>query len=427
MPSFPRPAAAGLLAACALAWAATPAAGQDPGLGSKLARTMRLAGGASGAQVVNLESGSTVFRLRSRVPRILASNTKLFTTAAALARYGVEGKLGTEVRGTVVLDPSGVYRGDLYLRGGGDPTFGSRSFTGRAYGSGATVETLAEKLEDAGLQRVMGRVLGDESRFDSLRGGPDSRYGVSSYVGPLSGLAYNRGLATERGGGFQSSPPLFAAARLEAALKRRGIRVDRRPGVRRSPPEAQVLASAESPPMGRLARITNKPSDNFFAEMLLKSLALQTGGRGTTGGGARLAMGFARRLGAPARLVDGSGLARSNRASPAAVTRLLVAMRQRNESKAFYDSLAIAGNDGTLKKRMRGGPARRRCRGKTGTIAGVSALSGYCVARSGDTYAFSFLMNGVSPFSARALQDRMAQAIAGVRTPARTEPEPVIP
>jgi D-alanyl-D-alanine carboxypeptidase/D-alanyl-D-alanine-endopeptidase (penicillin-binding protein 4) len=427
MPSFTRPAAAALLAASVLAFAAEPAGAQDAGLRAKLAGTMARAGGASGAQVENITNGSTVFRLRSRVPRILASNTKLFTTAAALARYGVEGKLGTEVRGTATLDASGVYPGDLYLRGGGDPTFGSRSFTGRAYGSGATVEELARKLDEAGFQRVMGRVLGDESRFDSLRGGPDSRYGVSGYVGPLSGLAYNRGLATERRGGFQSSPPLFAAARLEAALKRRGIRVDRRAGVRSTPPEAQVLASAESPPMGRLARITNKPSDNFFAEMLLKALALQTGGRGTTGGGARLAMGFARRLGAPARLVDGSGLSRSNRASPAAVARLLVAMRQRDESKAFYDSLAIAGRDGTLKKRMRSGPARRRCRGKTGTIAGVSTLSGYCVARSGETYAFSFLMNRVSPFSARALQDRLAQAIAGVRTPARSEPAPVVP
>ena len=70
-----------------------------------------------------------MFAWRAGTPRILASNTKLFTTAAALARFGTEGTLGTEVLGDGELDEDGVWRGDLYLRGGGDPTFGSRRFT----------------------------------------------------------------------------------------------------------------------------------------------------------------------------------------------------------------------------------------------------------------------------------------------------------
>jgi D-alanyl-D-alanine carboxypeptidase/D-alanyl-D-alanine-endopeptidase (penicillin-binding protein 4) len=89
--------------------------------------------------------------------------------------------------------------------------------------------------------------------------------------------------------------------------------------------------------------------------------------------------------------------------------------RRADEFPSFFDSLAIAGRDGTLAPRMRRGPARGRCRGKTGTISGVSTLSGYCRALSGDTYAFSILMNGVNPFGARKLQDRMLQAIAAVR------------
>jgi D-alanyl-D-alanine carboxypeptidase/D-alanyl-D-alanine-endopeptidase (penicillin-binding protein 4) len=165
--------------------------------------------------------------------------------------------------------------------------------------------------------------------------------------------------------------------------------------------------------MAKLVRITNKPSDNWFAEMLLKDLALQAYGRGTTAGGARLSAGFARRLGAGAQLVDGSGLSRGDRAAPARVVRLLLAMQRRNEYPSFFNSLSIAGRDGTLAPRMRRGPARGRCRGKTGTLSDVSALSGYCRALSGDTYAFSILMNGVSPYAARAIQDRMAQAMAG--------------
>jgi D-alanyl-D-alanine carboxypeptidase/D-alanyl-D-alanine-endopeptidase (penicillin-binding protein 4) len=97
------------------------------------------------------------------------------------------------------------------------------------------------------------------------------------------------------------------------------------------------------------------------------------------------------------------------------VVRLLLDMQKRQEYPAFYNSLSIAGRDGTLKPRMRRGPARSRCRGKTGTLSNVSALSGYCRARSGQTYAFSFLMNGTNTYTARAIQDRMAQAIAGVR------------
>jgi serine-type D-Ala-D-Ala carboxypeptidase/endopeptidase (penicillin-binding protein 4) len=78
----------------------------------------------------------------------------------------------------------------------------------------------------------------------------------------------------------------------------------------------------------------------------------------------------------------------------------------------FVDSLPIAGRDGTLFDRMRRGAARDRCRGKTGTLSNVSALSGYCEARSGDNYAYSILMNGVYPTGARKLQDLMLQALS---------------
>jgi D-alanyl-D-alanine carboxypeptidase/D-alanyl-D-alanine-endopeptidase (penicillin-binding protein 4) len=391
------------------------AAAQDEGLMVKrLTAQMRFAGAYSGAYVAEVSGDKprTVFRWREHTPRILASNTKLFTTTAALARFGREGTLGTEVLGAGELDLEGVYHGSLYLRGGGDPSFGSRRFTMRSYGGGTTVQDLAELLEDTGIQRVTGRVYGDESAFDSLRGGPDSGYGVSIWVGPLSGLSYNRGLFTEGGSGFQANPPAFAAARLDDALEARGIAVRLRPRAGLTPGEATVVASVDSPPMERLIRLTNKPSDNFFAETLLKGLAHLAGGVGTTARGARVATSFARQLGARPRLVDGSGLARGNRASPYSVVRLLAAMYRRDDYDPFVDSLPIAGRDGTLFDRMRRGAARSRCRGKTGTLSNVSALSGYCEAESGDSYAYSILMNGVYPTSARRLQDRMLQAIA---------------
>ncbi len=391
------------------------AAAQDQAtMVKRLTGQMRFAGAYSGAYVINVSGDKprTVFRWREHTPRILASNTKLFTTTAALARFGRDGTLGTEVLGNGELDVEGVYRGNLYLRGGGDPTFGSRRFTRRAYGGGATVQDLAQLLDDAGIERVSGRVYGDESAFDSLRGGPDSGYGVSIWVGPLSALSYDRGLFTESGRGFQANPPSFAAARLDDALEARGIPVRLKPRAGLTPPEATVLASVDSPPMERLLRLTNKPSDNFFAETLLKDLAHIAGGVGTTARGARVAASFARTLGARPRLVDGSGLARADRASPYSVVRLLAAMYKRDDYDPFVDSLPIAGQDGTLFDRMRRGPAKFRCRGKTGTLSNVSALSGYCEAQSGENYAYSILMNGVYPTGARRLQDRMVQAIA---------------
>jgi serine-type D-Ala-D-Ala carboxypeptidase/endopeptidase (penicillin-binding protein 4) len=367
-------------------------------LKSSLTRYMRQAGSYSGAYVTNLSTGERVFAWRAGAPRILASNTKLFTSAAALARFGTEGTLGTEVLGEGTLDADGIWRGDLYLRGGGDPSFGSRALA-----------RLAALIEEAGIERVTGRVYGDESQHDSLRGGPDSGYGVSIWVGPLSALSFNRGRAT---GGFQVDPPSFAAARLDAALEARGIPVRLRPRAATVPADSELLATVESPPMETLVRLMNKPSDNFYAELLVKDLAMQANGHGTTAAGARLAAGFARRLGARARLVDGSGLSRGNRASPYRVVRLLSAMFGRDEYDAFVDSLPIAGQDGTLARRMRRPPARWRCRGKTGTLSNVSALSGYCEILSGDTYAYSILMNGVYTPGAQALQDRMLQAIA---------------
>jgi D-alanyl-D-alanine carboxypeptidase/D-alanyl-D-alanine-endopeptidase (penicillin-binding protein 4) len=165
--------------------------------------------------------------------------------------------------------------------------------------------------------------------------------------------------------------------------------------------------------MERIVKVMNKPSDNFFAELLAKDIAMQVNGTGTTSAGAALIAGFARRLGSGAQLVDGSGLSRGNRASPYRIVRLLTAMARRDEYGALLDSLPIAGRDGTLVDRMRRGPARSHCHAKTGTLSDVSALSGYCEARSGDVYGFSILMNRINPTSARQLQDRMAQVLAG--------------
>jgi serine-type D-Ala-D-Ala carboxypeptidase/endopeptidase (penicillin-binding protein 4) len=417
MPSA-RQALVPILGAALLALPSAPAAAApgDAALGRSLAKAMRGAGSSSGAFVYNATDRDSVLRMRHRTARSLASNTKLFTSTAALAQFGTAGTLPTEVRGTGDLAADGTFTGNLYLHGGGDPTFGSSRFVKRAYGTGATVEQLAVALKDAGFRHVEGSILGDESRFDSRRGTRYSGFRTNLDIGgPLSGLEYNRGLASESGRSFQSNPPAFAAGKLGSALKARGVKVTGKPKAGVTPADARTLASVDSPPMGRIVRIMNKPSDNYFAETLIKDVGFLAGHRGTTATGARAVSRFAKRLGSVVKLVDGSGLSRSDRASPYRVGRLLLSMRSRDEFSAFFDSLPIAGRDGTLSTRMRHGAARNRCRAKTGTLSNVSALSGYCTARSGDVYVFSILMNRVNVAGAHSIQDRMANAIAAIR------------
>ena len=399
-----------LLAAALLALVpASASASPESGLQRSLTRVMRASWAASGAYVADAQTGRRLFSWSAATPRILASNTKLFTAGAALARRGPEGTIPTRVLIGGALDLDGVVDGDLYLRGGGDPAFGSSKYVRSAYGTGsrATMEVLAEELYDAGLRLVRGSIVGDESLFDSLRGGPTGGWGADGEVtGPLTALVYNHGLMTN--GRFQPNPPVYAAARLTDALRKLGVKVRKSAARGRAPDDAIELARVESLPMSRLAQLTAVPSDNYFAETLAKWV-----GGGTTTAGTRAIVRFARSRGARIKLADGSGLSRADRAAPQEVVDFLVNERSQDEYRAFYAALPIAGVNGTLYDRMRSGPAHHRCRAKTGTLIGVSTLSGYCRSHGGHQIAFSILMNGVTNvYRAHYLQDKMAQAIA---------------
>jgi serine-type D-Ala-D-Ala carboxypeptidase/endopeptidase (penicillin-binding protein 4) len=396
-----------LVLAAALAFPA----GALASLSSSLKRQMRGAGAYSGALVVDAQTGKPLFAWKSGTPRVLASNTKLFTTAAALARFGADGTFSTQVLTDTPMNADGVISGDLWLRGGGDPAFGTLAYVRRHYGATAgSVEYLVDQMSVAGVTAVRGGVHGDESAFDAVRGVRDSRYGTSPWVGPLSALTLNHGYDGSR---FQSNPATFAAGVLRKTLKADGISPGHLAARETAPAGAQVIASVQSPPMSDLVWLTNKDSDNFFAETLTKDIGREASGVGTTAAGVKAVRSFAASLGSSVTLYDGSGLDHGNRAAPADVVQLLMAERSRAEYPAFYASLPIAGVDGTIHDRMRSGPAKRRCHAKTGSLIGVSALSGYCTTRSGREVAFSFLMNGVSTYYARRIQDRMAQAIAG--------------
>jgi D-alanyl-D-alanine carboxypeptidase/D-alanyl-D-alanine-endopeptidase (penicillin-binding protein 4) len=398
----------------------------DASTSADVKRAMTALSGGSGAYAFNITDGHAIAGQNAGRGRILASNTKLFTSAAVLARYGTGGRFSTDVYADGTLT-AGILTGDLYLRGGGDPLFGNASFVTTNFGSGATLEQLAQDLKTQGVKKITGTVYGDESVFDSRRGTAYSGFARSSDIGgTLSGLIVNKGFV---GGRWQANPPAFAAQRMRAALQSAGITVTPKTAAGTTPVGAKRLAFVRSLPMSALVRQMDKPSNNYLAEMLAKSLAMPEsaadddadGGlvplgntSATTASGNSVSRRHAAAFGAKVKLADGSGLSRSDNAAPREVVDLLRGVQKSAAFADFKAALPIAGVDGTLSSRMRRTAAYRRCSAKTGTLSNVSALSGYCTTAGGDLVAFSILQNRVSPAAAHGQQDRVAALIAAL-------------
>ena len=135
------------------------------------------------------------------------------------------------------------------------------------------------------------------------------------------------------------------------------------------------LVEFSSPTLAELARVTNRPSDNFNAETLIKAVGSEFGTGGTTRAGAVVVKRTMQSFGLSPKIVDGSGLSRSDRTTPRQVVTLLDRMSTDAAGPAFATSLAVVGRNGTLFDRMRRTAARDRCQGKTGTLHDVSALA----------------------------------------------------
>jgi D-alanyl-D-alanine carboxypeptidase/D-alanyl-D-alanine-endopeptidase (penicillin-binding protein 4) len=326
---------------------------------------------------------------------------KLYTSSAALLRYGAEGRLSTTVLSDGLPDADGRLAGNLVLRGGGDPTFDTTD-----------VGTLADRLVRAGLERIDGEVIGDESAFDAFRGPPSSKYALTSDVGPLSALSYNHGRTGKRRPYFQASPARFTAQAFEKALRHRHVKISGKARAGTAPTGMTPLAHWDSPDLAAIVKAMNQPSDNYIAETLVKALGADYGTAGSTAAGTAVVRNAVARFKIAPKISDGSGLSRFDRTSPRQVVRLLSGMAGTEVADAFDASLAVVGRNGTLYKRMRGTAAQDNCHAKTGTLHDVSTLAGYCWTPSGRRIAFAFLMNATTVWKAHPLQDRMTAALA---------------
>jgi D-alanyl-D-alanine carboxypeptidase/D-alanyl-D-alanine-endopeptidase (penicillin-binding protein 4) len=401
-------------AACAALLLVTSSAGASRICDQMRGWLTRGGGQASGLEVMDAGTGQIVCQRAANTQRSLASNMKLFTTSTALARLGPEFRIPTRVLSAGTLDSQGVLHGSLYLQGGGDPVLGVPAFYDRYLGGlGTNLFALKPQIRAAGIRSVTGRLYADDTIFDRLRGVAASGYSTSSEIGPLSGLDFDAGYSSLSASSFAADPAKLAASTLARALSNAGVEIPTQVALGATPPGAKRVAAVYSPTLTRIVDFTDVNSDNFFAEMLIKLLGARFGGAGSTAAGAAVITQFARQHGSGLHAVDGSGLTHSGRASPSQVVDLLRSMRSTAVGETFAQDLALAGREGTVADRMHGTPADGRCRTKTGTLTGVSNLSGYCFNRDGRTMIFSILMGGVGDLELAHLeQDQIAGAVA---------------
>jgi D-alanyl-D-alanine carboxypeptidase/D-alanyl-D-alanine-endopeptidase (penicillin-binding protein 4) len=430
-----------------LASTALAATGADAALRAELAAQMAQGPANEGAFVVDMSNGRTVFADRPDVARPTASLMKLFTTSTALLRLGPGARLSTRLFASGTRT-GGTLSGNLYLRGGGDFTFGSASFDRDSYGGGATVQSLAKAIRRAGIRRIRGSVYGDGSLFTDGTGspfelllcakplfGPGCPYGPGGRLsrpmpnGPRTAVTYNRGLANATSAKQQRDPARVAAQALIGALRAAGVKVAGRAGARLTPPLTTQVAQVRSPAMSRLITLTNRPSDNYAADVLLRDLGARLEGQGSGVAGAFAVTDTMRRFGLHPQIESGSGETVEDQATPREVTRLLLRMHRGALGATFTHSMSQAGRNGTL-LRLAGTAAAGRCALKDGTrldqdqANNTLDISGYCRSAGGRQFAFAVMMNGmpikfvppdklVSP--AYALEDRMVESIADFR------------
>lgn len=330
--------------------------------------------------IVDVASGAVLFEDGADRALIPASNAKLFTTAAAVARLGDDHRLSTRILASAA-PVDGVVTGDLTLRSGEDFTWALRSPKDPA----AIVDELVDRLADGGVRRVDGAARAE---------------GTFHVEGARAGEL------------DEDAQRAKAKARFVRALARRKIALGARAIGGRTTVE---LAAIASPPLVEAIVPINTRSHNAFAELLLRHLGAELANDPTAAGGARAVLGWASETGVAGEglaLVDGSGLSRSDRASARAIVALLVAMHRRGPS--FEATLAIAGTSGTLQKRLLGDDTRARVIGKTGTLAEVAALSGLVHNRHDDRrVAFAIVQNGARDIAAaRALEDELVTLVA---------------
>lgn len=466
----------------------------------QIVRQPALDAGFFAVKIVSLDTGAVIFEQDSRKFIRPASNMKIYTVATAFEKLTPDYRFITSVYAKEKPDEDGKVKGDLVIYGRGDPSIAAR-FNDGDYFKG--INGLADRIVAAGVKRIKGDLVGDESYFDGdplgsgwtwqdlqwsygapigaltvndnaidLAVRPGGKAGAVAVIttgppaasfmtivnratttakGTRSDLHIHRGLGANTleisgtvavgddgftGGVAIPDPALAFVAMLRDALIKRGVKIDGRlrtvtariggsivpvaatatNEVGKTPalPTPVEIASLPSAPFNDIAAHTLKPSQNLYTELILRTLgkmrksappADDTRRASQTDEDAGLAAvrDFLKQAGvseSQLNLDDGSGLSRSDMIMADATVQLLTFMTRHRYFAQFRDALPIAGVDGTLRNRMRGTPAERNVRAKTGTLSSVASLGGYVTTAAGERLVFSMMLNNYPDASA---------------------------
>ncbi|MCU7724389.1 D-alanyl-D-alanine carboxypeptidase/D-alanyl-D-alanine-endopeptidase [Actinoplanes sp. KI2] len=442
----------------------------------------RLAGSTTGMQVRDGATGAVIYSHNADQRVIPASNEKLMTSAAALEVLGTGYRFHTLARYSGKRSGSTV-TGNLYLRGQGDPTMTYAQF-----------DALATAVAKAGVKKVTGSLVADDSWFDHTPLGLDWSWQDEAYFdnAPISALTvaadtnYDTGAlaivdkpgsAAGKAGvlsvspansvvtivnhtvtGKQGSADTVTATRphgsntitvsgstplkptathttmvavpdptrlaigvFRDALKRHGVTITGSTTTGTTPSTATTLSDHASITLGQLLPSFLKLSNNGHAELLTKAMgrAKTPGSAGSWSTGLAASTAALKQLGVDTTKItmgDGSGLSRRDWLTTNQIATLLNAAQHRPWFATWYAALPIAGDPnpmvgGTLRSRMVGTPAAGNLHGKTGTLTGVNALSGYVKDKAGRTLVFSSVSNS-APAGVADILDRAAVALA---------------
>ena len=358
--------------------------------------------------------GSVLYQANGEAAVAPASAIKVVTAAMALDILGTESRFVTTVRSSAPVEDARI-TGDVWLVGGGDPVLGESAWARATRQSEVftSLDALADRVVAAGVREISGRVVGDESRYDSDRylGSWPDHFIEDGEVGPLSALSVNDNFRTWSHPGVPfNDPPTEGAAQFADLLRARGVSIVGASASGQSPSSTVELASIESRPLADLVGRMLRESDNGTAELLVKEIGVRRSGVGSTPAGVAAMEASLAERGLPiseSTIADGSGLSALDRVSCSLLEGVIA-----SGPDALRSGLPVAARDGTLRNRFVGTPVAGRLRGKTGSIDGVAALAGVAENVAGERIDFSYIVNGLPHGnSGRALQDAFAIAL----------------
>ena len=427
-----------------------------------------------GVKIINLQTNETLYERNADRSMLPASNGKLYTTAAALDLLGPDYTYHTRLYTDGQVE-GGVLKGNLIVRGAGDPVVGSRF---NKQNPTALFKRWADRLQSQGIRRVEGHLVGDDDLFDDQPLGlawswDDEPYDYSAEISALTfndnvvdivlhgqrfgepatmhwqpgntdyvqvlnasqtvhpdsskrinlsrarnsnRIALNSEIPLGRIDTVHATVPnptryfLYIARQtmIEEGLSFSGqimdiddmaLKPDYQDG------SLRLLDDYASPPLQKTISVINKESQNLYAELVLRTLGVvyPTADPDIEPGSAEMGLEAASKTFVKAgidtsriHLVDGSGLSRMDLVTPAMTAKLLSYMwnhPDRGVRSTFIASLPVGGVDGTLDRRFRRGLAHGNVRAKTGTLTGVSTLSGYVQTAAGTPLLFVLMCN----------------------------------